>query len=187
MGCRNRRLLVDPLTGHTGSVYSVSFSGDGRRLVSGSSDKTVRIWNASSGQLIGRPLKGHTTSVQFVAFSPHGERIVSAQYGGDVCVWDTDMGTLVSGPSKQHAEGTLTVVFTSSSTNYCAVSPDGKWIAWCNGGDQMTVEIYDSKTSQLVVTFSDHTDRVYSISFSPDSKQVLSASADKTICVHTLI
>ena len=66
-----------PLTGHTGPVTSVAFSPDGKRIVSGSGDKTVRVWDAATGQPVGAPLTGHTDSVTSVAFSPDGQRIVS--------------------------------------------------------------------------------------------------------------
>ncbi|KAE9383988.1 WD40 repeat-like protein, partial [Gymnopus androsaceus JB14] len=56
---------------------SVAFSPDGTRIVSGSYDHAIRIWDATTGAQIGDPLKGHEDSVLSVAFSPDGNRIVS--------------------------------------------------------------------------------------------------------------
>ena len=178
-------LLIQPLTGHTGGVSCVVFSGDCERMASGSSDNTIRVWDVKSGRLVHGPLIGHTSLVQFVAFSPNGQRIVSASWDGNVCVWDADTGALVSGPSKQHAEGTLAVVFEANSTYFCHVSPDGKWIAGTDN-DSKTIYIWESVTGRLAVTFTGQTDCVLSVSFSSDSKRILSSSDDKTICIHTL-
>jgi len=54
------------------------FSPHGKRIVSGSADKTVRLWDADTGQPVGQPIIGHTSAVLSVAFSPDGKRIVSS-------------------------------------------------------------------------------------------------------------
>jgi WD40 repeat protein len=182
---RTGGLLIGPLTGHTDFVTTVTFSGDGHRLVSGSHDETVRAWSSRSGRPI-HELEKHTNSVEFVAFVSNGERIVSADNLGDVCVWEVDTGTLVSGPSNRHAEGTLALVFTSGNTGFCAVSPDGNWIAGRKASNWTTVEVWDSMTGRCVATFSGHTDNVVSVSFSSDSKWILSVSNDTNIQVDTL-
>jgi WD40 repeat protein len=76
-----------PLTGHTSNVNSVAFSPDGKRIVSGSFDRTLRLWDAGTGQPIGAPLTGHTSNVNSVAFSPDGRRMVSASADNTVRVW----------------------------------------------------------------------------------------------------
>src|SRR5262249_24084332 len=53
--------------GHTDAVHSVAFSADGKRIASGSSDKTVKVWDAQTGQQV-LTLKGHTDGVHSVAF-----------------------------------------------------------------------------------------------------------------------
>jgi WD40 repeat protein len=65
------------LSGHSSSVQSVAFSPDSRRIVSGSWDKSIRVWDAETGQTVLGPLKGHTGCVHSVSFCPDGRRIVS--------------------------------------------------------------------------------------------------------------
>jgi len=178
-------LLIDPLIAHTNAINCVTFSADGNQLASGSDDKTVRVWDMRSGRLIQGPLKGNKKLVWFVAFSLDGKRIVSASHHEDVCVFDVKTGGLLSGPSKQHTEGALACLFMPHNTWYCAVSPNGQWIASMNWNDHK-VDIWDSKTGLLALTFTEHVEHVYSITFSPDSKWILSTSKDRTIQVHTL-
>ena len=73
------------------SVNSVAFSSDGTRIVSGSSDNLVRVWDASTGESL-KVLKGHTKSVNSVTFSSDGNRIVSGSSDNSVRVWDAWTG-----------------------------------------------------------------------------------------------
>jgi WD40 repeat protein len=66
-----------PLEGHTDRVRSVAYSPDGQHIISGSDDKTIRIWNAETGSAVGKPLEGHTHWVRSVAYSPDGRHIIS--------------------------------------------------------------------------------------------------------------
>ena len=67
-------------------LYSVSLSEDGSRIVSGSGDKTVRVWDAVSGECVLGPLEGHTSGVRSVSFS--GDKIVSGSWDKTVRVWE---------------------------------------------------------------------------------------------------
>lgn len=82
---------MQTLEGHTSLVSSVALSHDGRRLVSGSDDKTVRVWDAETGALQ-RTLEGHTGSVGSVALSHDGQRLASGSYDKTVRVWDAETG-----------------------------------------------------------------------------------------------
>jgi WD40 repeat protein len=120
-----------------------------------------------------------------VAFSPNSKRIISASLFGDVCVWNADTGAQVSGPLLQYTEGTLTVGFTPNDTS-SAVSPDWRWIAAYADNTYSAVHVWHSKTGQLAISLEGHTNKISSITFSPDSRHILRASQDNTICVYTL-
>jgi len=85
-----------PLRGHAGGVTSVAFSPDGRRIVSGSDDKTLKVWDVSTGQET-FTLKGHAEAVTSVAFSPDGRRIVSGSDDKTLKVWDASMRQEIPG------------------------------------------------------------------------------------------
>ena len=93
------------MTGHTSGVSSVSFSADGRRVVSGSNDKTVRVWDAVSGECVLGPLEGHTSWVTSVSFSGDGRRAwCPGRRDKTVRVWDAVSGECVLGPLEGHTD-----------------------------------------------------------------------------------
>jgi hypothetical protein len=73
--------------GHENYVHSAAFSPDGKRIVTASSDKTARLWDAETGKQIGAPLVGHEAAVDSAAFSPDGKRIVTASWDKTARLW----------------------------------------------------------------------------------------------------
>ena len=73
-------------------LYTVTFFRDGKSIVSGSIDRTLRIWDAQLGRLI------HVVKCTqgFMAFSPDGKIIISAGDDVNVCIWDTHRGAVHS-------------------------------------------------------------------------------------------
>jgi WD40 repeat protein len=76
------------MIGNADWVRSVTFSPDGRTLVSGSNDGTVRLWDVTTQQQIGDPMNEHDGTVYSVAFSPDGKTLVSGSAHGTARLWD---------------------------------------------------------------------------------------------------
>ena len=87
-----------PLKGHGHWVIPVTSSPDGKHIVSGSTDKKVRVWDAQTGQSVMDPLKGHGDWVTSVAFSPDGRHIVSGSHDKTIRVWNAQTGQRITDP-----------------------------------------------------------------------------------------
>jgi len=115
-----------PLSGHTDWVRSVAFSPDGKRIVSGSDDNSLRLWDAVKGVPLNEPLTGHTGRVTSVAFAPDGKHLVSGSFDKAVRLWDADKGIALGEPIVDATSRFVTVAF----------SPDGRHVA-SGGGDKI--------------------------------------------------
>ena len=92
-------VIRQTFTGHSDDVTSVAFSPDSTRIVSGSYDGTVRIWDAVSGTPINEPLRGHFGECMSVAFSPNGTHVVSGA-GREIRIWDACQAHRFASPCK---------------------------------------------------------------------------------------
>jgi len=164
--------LFKTLTGHSDLVISVAISPDGQTLVSGSSDKTIKIWNLATGDLI-RTLSGHSYSVWSVAISPNGKTLVSGSSDKTIKIWNLATGNLIR-----------TLSGHSSLVSSVAISPDGQTLV-SSSGDK-TIKIWNLATGNLIRTLSGHSDLVISVAISPDGKTLVSSSVDKTIKIWNL-
>ncbi|MDB9511046.1 AAA-like domain-containing protein [Kamptonema animale CS-326] len=151
------------LIGHQGNVLSVDISPDDRLIVTGGSDKTIKLWKRD-GTLL-KTLK-HTATVHRVAFSPDNRLIVGGSLDGSVKIWRVD-GTLVKS-IQAHQTPVWGVAF----------SPDGKLIASASGDKTVKLWRLDGK---LWKTLRGHQLAVWNVAFSPDSQVVASAGIDKTV------
>ncbi|MEM6254407.1 MAG: caspase family protein, partial [Cyanobacteria bacterium P01_D01_bin.156] len=155
------------LEGHRDSVLAVAFSPDGDRIVSGSSDSTLRLWDLE-GNPIGDPLQGHRSSVRAVAFSPQGNRIVSGSNDNTLRLWDLE-GNPIGDPLQGHR----------SSVRAVAFSPDGNRIV--SGSSDNTLRLWDLEGNPIDDPLEGHRDSVNAVAFSPDGDWIVSGSHDTAL------
>src|SRR5258705_6216003 len=129
-GIQHRRTPVLELRGHLASATCVCVSADGTHIVSGSTDRTIRIWEARTGEEVVEPLKGHTGWVQSVAFSPDGTHIVSGSGDETIRIWDARTGEEVVEPLIGRTDIWQSVAFSSHMTHTDSGSDDKTIRIW---------------------------------------------------------
>lgn len=132
MGCKSCQPIGLPAKGHTGTVFSVAFSPNGKQVTSGSADKTLRRWNVENAQQI-RPLQlfeGHTDRVTSVALSPNSKIVVSASLDDTVRIWEAHTGLPIESSLAQGTEGVVSVAFSPDGTQFETASRDSSISIW---------------------------------------------------------
>lgn len=163
-----RELLNLP---HPWTVYSVDFSSDGKRILTGSDH--ARVWDAVTGRELSI-LKGGSTWIYGVAFSPNGKRVVTASRSRNAILWDA-----VSGRELLQLKG------HEGSATSVDFSTDGKRIL--TGSKDKTVKIWNADTGREMLTLEGHTDPVLCVAFSPDGKRIVSGGEDRVARVWDAI
>jgi WD40 repeat protein len=157
------------LTGHTGDVWGVSYSPDGKRLATSGSDKTARVWDAETGRELFTLL--HDDVVWKVAFSPDGKKIATASHDGTAKVWNSATGELL-----------LTLMVRDQLWGV-SFSSDGKRIA--TASTDMSARIWDAETGKLLLVLTGHVAPVNRAVFSPDGRYLATSSEDRTVRLYT--
>jgi WD40 repeat protein len=152
------------LRGHARSVQSAAFGPDGARVVTGSADKTARLWDAQTGAALA-VLEGHTYTIYSAAFSPDGARVVTGSADKTARLWDAQTGAALA-----VLEG------HTDAVNSAAFSPDGARIM--TASDDKTARVWDAKTGSSITVLQGHAGAVFSAAFSRHGDRIVTASAD---------
>lgn len=164
--------LTKTLTGHSDSVWSIALSSNGKTLVSGSEDKTIKVWDFPSGKLR-HTLTGHTDTVRSLAISGDGKTLASSSGDKTIALWNLQTGTLIR-----------TLTGHTSTVWSVAISSDGKTLV--SGSQDDTIKVWNLHTGQLRRILYGHLGSVFSVALSPDEKTFATAGSDRTIKVWDL-
>ncbi|NEO55893.1 MAG: protein kinase [Okeania sp. SIO3B5] len=162
---------VEDLSKFNASIGTLAFSSNGKTLVTGSRDTTVKILEVPTGKVI-NTLDGDDSPIWSVAVNNDGTKLVAGTYDWRVMIWNLETGELFQ--VFEHWAPVWSV----------AISSDNQTIASASG--DKTVKVWNLETGLLIFNFPDHSDVVYSIAISPDGRKLVSGSADKTIKIEDL-
>jgi WD40 repeat protein len=155
---------VELLTLNVGAnVYSVAFSPDGTRIVTGSDDGTARVWDAQSGKELLTLSTG--SSSYSVAFSPDGRRIATGSADATARVWDAQSGRVLL--TLGHSVGVSSVAFSPDGTRIATASYDA-------------TKVWDGRNGKELLTLEGRFSEVHSVAFSPDGRRIATGSGDAT-------
>jgi NACHT domain- and WD repeat-containing protein len=167
------------LQGHTDMVSTVAVTPDGHRVVSGSSDKTLRVWELATGTCL-KTLEGHTDLVKAVAVTSDGHLAVSGSWDCTLRVWNLATGTCLKTLEEEHTGWVYAV----------AVTPDGR-LAVSGGGDIISgadcaLRVWDLATGNCLRILKGHTDTVSTVAVTSNGRLAVSGSLDQTLRVWDL-
>ena len=152
------------LRGHTGRIYGVAWSPDGKTLATASTDGTAKLWDAATGRELAT-LKGHARGdVNVVAFSPDGQTLATGGDDHTVRIWDAHTHALRA-----------TCAGNTGDVLAIAFAPDGKTLA--SGGVNQPVKLWDTNGHERM-SLTGHKDWIRGLAFSSDGNRLASVATD---------
>ncbi|HQR44025.1 MAG TPA: hypothetical protein PLX97_15125, partial [Gemmatales bacterium] len=149
----NTLTIVNTLEGHKELVYTVNFSPDGKHLLTGSFDKTLKLWDVAAGKEVKTfaGTSGHNDLILTSAFSPDGRGFASGAKDNSIKLWDMP----ISGAFRDYPGATapvLTQAITPDGSKLAAGQQDGLIRVWTTSDGKQVAELKGSSaiTSMLV-------------------------------------
>ena len=193
-----------------GAVAAADISPDGKLLVTGSWDRSAKIWDIATGKAV-RKLDGlHQGYVNSVEFSPDGQTILTASDDGTARLWDAATGEPSETILQGHESRIRQASFSRDGTHVLTTANDKtariwdrhtgetlqtlvghEWAVLCGefsrdgeriitGSEDNTARIWDASTGKPLLKLAGHTDSITSVAFSPDGRRAVTASQDNT-------
>ena len=156
-------------TEHTRSVNDLTFSPDGKSIITTGYDDTVRFWDSQTGRHL-RVLRGHTDRVNDVVLSPDGTLLASFSNDDTIRLWNVESGMTIR-----------TLTGHTSGVHSAAFSPDGKTLA--SGSFDFTIRLWNVGSGMTMRTITGHKGAVSGVTFSSDGETLASRSTDGTTLV----
>jgi len=160
---------VQVLDDHTGTIYAVRFSPDGKQLATGSTDQSINLYSFNEGSaILAHTLEGYTDWVMSLSFSPDCKLLCSGSMDESIKFWNPADGSLVKSIDQAHT-------YLVRSVSY---SPNGRVLV--SAGDDKTMKIWDAETFELKHTFVQEF-RTNQLTITADSNYIVSANTDHTV------
>jgi WD40 repeat protein len=205
---KSRKQIGEDWRDEGAGMNAIALSPDGKRVVSGSGDGAVRLWDIDTGKVIAKWM-GHTIGVTSLCWSRDSHRVVSGSYGGTVWVWDAETGETILGPLKLtnvwaavyspdetmiaagglggikiwNANGGKLVINLERSEPaepvFCLAWP-GEGNTLISGSNNGKITIWNTTTWQQIAVLTGHVNAVRDIDISPNGRILASASWDNT-------
>jgi hypothetical protein len=160
--------LVHRFEGHTRTVRALAFTPDGTKVISGSDDETVRLWEVESGEEV-KKLRGFQKPVLQVLGRPGNKEVMAGCSAGTLRRWHLN-DNLPAEP-----------IASADAATCLAFSADGHWALW--GSAEGRVSWHDLQTMKAPVTIEIHGGRVHAVALSRTGRRAASAGADGKVCV----
>ncbi|MEO5332027.1 MAG: NB-ARC domain-containing protein [Magnetococcus sp. YQC-5] len=152
--------------GHTHRIASIRITRDGDKMITGSDDSTIKIWDIESKKLL-KTLRGHRGNVLGVAVSPDSKLVASAGADQSLLLWEIENGSF------QRLAG------HTGTVSWCDFHPNGNYLV--SASYDNTLILWDVKEKKIIHHLKGHTKEILDCAFSPDGSYIASTSEDEKI------